>query len=177
MPTTALTLGETATRHHPETNRRYVAPMATAASVTAALQTERPGLTPAKTQLLLFFCQGHHLADLDTPLYVEPTYAAGNGVTVENAEPGDLLDEGGLNTVGYVLSRYGSLSPADLRTLIQASAPWQMACRNSSEPRIEWAWLRDWFRRAEERNDSDDDRPTADLIAAFKAYRQGQAAT
>jgi uncharacterized phage-associated protein len=140
--------------------------MASATTITAAIDADRPGLSPAKTQLLLFFCQGHHLADLGVPLFIDPLYATATGVLAESDEPpAGLDDESALNTVGYVLERYGNLSPADLRTLIQASGPWRLGRGSGDDARIEWAWLRDWFLRPEEQNDPDDDRPTAAMTA------------
>lgn len=158
-----------------ETDRRYVAPMTAVNSVIAAIDARRPGLSEPKTQLLLFFCQGHHLAHSGDPLFTEPMYATDSGVTVDDVhdEPAaPLRGEGPLNTIGYTISRYGNLSPADLRTLVQASQPWQLATKSTTGPRIEWAWLTDWFRRPAETNDPDDDRPTKVQVAAWLARRR-----
>lgn len=158
------------------TNRRYLAPMTSAATVIAAIDARCPGLSEAKTHLLLFFCQGHHLAHGGDPLFSEPIHATDRGVTVDDlsAEPAPALSaEGPLNTVGYVLSRYGNLSPADLRTLVQASQPWQLAAKADGEPRIEWAWLTDWFRRPDETDDADNNRPTTTQLTAWRARKAG----
>lgn len=152
--------------------------MATASSVLAAMDTRRPGLKPAKQHLLLFFVQGHHLADFDEPLFAEPLLAGDHGVTLDDTdtEPGDsraLVDEAGLDSIGYVLERYGALSPADLRTLVQASTPWQLARKSSDHPRIAWTWLTDWFRRPAETDDPDDERPNrAQTAAAAELWDQ-----
>ena len=58
-------------------------------------------------------------------------------------------DEGQLNTVGYVLSRYGALSGTDLEHLTRSELPWQLANASrtpGSTTRIEREWMRDYFR-------------------------------
>jgi uncharacterized phage-associated protein len=128
-------------------------------SVIAAIDARRPGLKLAKKHLLLFFIQGHHIAHFGSPLFNEPITATDRGVSVPDADgsraeqPGS---EGPLNTIGYVIERYGALSPADLRTLIQSSAPW-LTTRTGG--RVDPDNLRDWFRRDDETNDPDDERP------------------
>lgn len=128
-------------------------------SVLAAIDARRPGLKLAKKHLLLFFCQGHHIAHFGTVLFDELITVTDRGVSVPGADgsPARQPDsEGSLNTIGYVVERYAALSPADLRTLIQASMPWQFA---------EGGWvidpgaLRVWFRRDDETDDPDDERP------------------
>jgi hypothetical protein len=178
MPTTDLLPRATEHRHPTATSRRYRAPMTTSAhSVITAIDLERPGLSTTKRQLLLFFVQGHHLADHGEPAFIEPMYATSDGVLVEpDSEPVDAaVGEATLGAVAYVLHRYGNLSPADLRTLVQASTAWQLGRRVGEETRIERPWLADWFLRRDEQNDPDDDRPTADMVAAFMEKRQEQA--
>jgi hypothetical protein len=141
-------------------------------TVIAAIDARRPGLSDTKRNLLLYFCQGHQLAHSGDPLFVEPLYATDHGV--ETSEPADTpqgepLSPGQLNTVADVLNRYSDLSPCDLRTLVQASIPWQLAIKSTLGSRIEWAWLRDWFRRPDETDDPDDSRPTQAQIAAWRA--------
>jgi len=163
-----------------ETVQRYVAPMTSVNSVIAAIAARRPDMSDTKTQLLLFFCQGHHLANFDDPLFTEPIYATDRGVTVDDVpgKPAPTPDsERALTTIGHTLTRYGNLSPADLRTLVQASMPWQLAMKATTGPRIEWAWLRDWFRRPEETDDPDDEKFTkAEAVeaAAFLRSRRGR---
>ncbi len=173
MPTATGVSHSTAHPVHDGRPTRYVAPLTTSVtSGIAAIESTRPGLSETKTQLLLFFAQGHHLANSGDALFTEPIYATDRGIAVDDLTDDPtpaLTGEGPLNTVGYVLSRYGNLSPADLRTLVQASQPWQLAMKPGGGPRIEWAWLRDWFSRPDETEDTDDDRPTASMIAAFRA--------
>lgn len=149
--------------------RRYVAPMTFSAdSVITAIDARRPGLKLVKKHLLLFFAQGHHVAHFGVPLFGEPIIATDRGVTVRDADgaPSDQPDsEGALNTVGYVVERYSALSPADLRTLIQASRPWQAATGSTGHVALDA--LQDWFRRDDETNDPDDERPDRAERAAF----------
>jgi uncharacterized phage-associated protein len=153
-------------------------PATTANTVIAAIDARRPGLSDTKRNLLLFFCQGHELAHTGNALFAEPIYATNRGVCIdEPATPGNALFDaprepltaGQLNTVGGVLTRYADLSPADLRTLVQASTPWQLAIKSTLGQRIEWAWLQDWFRRPAETDDRADDRPTQQRLKVWAA--------
>jgi uncharacterized damage-inducible protein DinB len=67
-----------------------------------------------------------------------------------------VLDEAVLNSIGYVVSRYGALSGKDLEHLTHEETPWIEANErrepNGSE-RIERSAMRDYFRYS----DSDDD--------------------
>lgn len=67
-------------------------------------------------------------------------HATDRGITLgdtitEDAAP--IGSERRLKTIGYVVTRYGVLSLADLRTLVQASTPWQLGMKSTSSPRIE----------------------------------------
>lgn len=138
-------------------------------SIIAAIDARRPGLKLAKKHSLLFFVQGHHIAHFGSPLFAEPITATDVGVSVPDAD-GSLAEqpesEGPLNTIGYVIERYGALSPADLRALIQSSQPWQAATTG----RIDLDALRDWFRRDDETNDPDDERPNRAERAAVAEF-------
>jgi uncharacterized phage-associated protein len=139
----------------------------TANSVIAAIDARRPGLKLAKKHSLLFFVQGHHVAHFGVPLFAEPILATDRGVTVEadGSPAGQPDSEGPLNTIGYVVERYGALSPADLRALIQVSEPWQLASLTVGVVNI--GALRDWFRRDDETNDPGDERPNRAERTAF----------
>jgi uncharacterized phage-associated protein len=92
---------------------------------------------------LLYYCQAHHVAAFDVPLFVETISAWDMGPVVgqlwwhENqAAVGELvapvepkLSEAELNTIGYVLSRYGNLSGTDLERLTHSEDPWADADR------------------------------------------------
>lgn len=137
------------------TRRQYFSPMtATVQAVAAALRVRRPGMGVSKLHSLLYLGQGHHLADLSEPLFGEPIYATAEGVEVEDLGAGGTpaeLSNAHLNTVDYVISRYGNLSAADVRTLVRGTDPWQLATRRTEDLRIELAWMQDAFRRAASR--------------------------
>jgi hypothetical protein len=74
------------------------------------------------------------------------------------------LDEAALNTIAYVVSRYGGLTGSDLIRLSHSEAPWQTA--NSSRMahtsiRIELSAIREHF--AQQRNE-DDNEPLLDAV-------------
>ncbi|BCY08861.1 hypothetical protein [Actinoplanes sp. L3-i22] len=142
-------------------------------SVIKTIEINRPGLSDTKRNLLLYFCQGHYLALGGDALFAEALFATDRGVDLDDVgvEPDALEppDAGAVNTILGVLTRYADLSPADLRTLVLASAPWKSAMQIPSEPRIEWAWLRDWFTRPDETDDPADERPTRKQLATWGA--------
>lgn len=135
---------------------RAVAP--SAHDVAAALRARQPHLGKVSIHKLLYFAQGHHLATFGQPLFRESIFAWDNGPVVSEfwkAEDADLsapspteLGEAELNTVGYVLSRYGALSPRDLINLSHSQDPWKTADagrRPRTSKRIEQAWIADYF--------------------------------
>lgn len=168
MPIGALTAHMTDMGAAPADTRQYLAAMTTARDVIAAIDARRPGLSDERKHNLLFFAQGHHLVDIGVPLYAEPMYVTDRGVIVDLIEESDSTepDNDQLNTVSYVLHRYGDMYPADLITLVTAATPWQLA-RGTDDGRVEWAWLADWFRRPAELNA--EGRPTAAQFAAADA--------
>ena len=127
--------------------------------IAAVLRERLPGLTVKKLHKLLYYCQGHHLATFGRPLFGEQVSAWDMGPVVgelwhaeKRSQPVPepvAPDQAELNTIGYVLSRYGGLTGADLELLTHGEAPWQRA--DAQRPpggsvRIEWDWLRDFFR-------------------------------
>lgn len=59
------------------------------------------------------------------------------------------LSEAQLNTIGYVLSRYGGLTGTDLEHLAHSEDPWRRANavrRPHESARIEQSWLEEYFR-------------------------------
>jgi len=132
-----------------------------ARDVAAALRVRLPGVPTKKLHKLLYYCQGHHLAHFDEPLFAETVSAWDMGPVVGQlwkaerdaapAEPPIGLGEAELNTIGYVISRYGALTGLDLEHLTHAEDPWQLADRDrprGSSVRIEREWMRDYFRSA-----------------------------
>jgi uncharacterized phage-associated protein len=140
----------------------------TARDVAAELRRRLPGVGTKKLHKLLYYCQGHHLANFDEPLFSETISAWDMGPVVgqlwkEEAEgqaddPLPIVDEAELNTIGYVLSRYGALSGADLEHLTHSEAPWQLANRErppSGSVRIDVEWIRGYFRTANTAGDEE----------------------
>jgi uncharacterized phage-associated protein len=139
---------------------RYSGRMAVhAADVAAELRSQLPGLPTKKLHKLLYYCQGHHLAATGTPLFSESISAwdmgpvvgtlwyaeKDRGVGTATAE----LSESQLNTIGYVVSRYGNLTGRDLEHLTHAELPWQRANQSRlphQSGRIEQDWLLHQFR-------------------------------
>jgi len=105
--------------------------------VAAVLRARLPGLGTTKLHKLLYLCQGHHLAVFGVPLFAETISAWDNGPVVgtlwwEEKERGIVgstrqLGEAELNTIGYVISRYGSLTARDLVNLTHSQEPWKSA--------------------------------------------------
>ena len=140
-------------------------------AILAALRARSPGLGVKKAHKLLYYCQGHHLAAFGRPLFPERISAWDMGPVVgqvwyaeKNGQaPVDLpdLDEAALNTVGYVISRYGALSGADLERLTHHEPPWESAdegrTRGSSAP-IEQSAIEEFFRTVA--SVDDDEAPT-----------------
>lgn len=129
--------------------------------VAAELRRQLPGLPTKKLHKLLYYCQGHHLAHFDEPLFVESVMAWDMGPVVaqlwkaekDGRVPPEVrpLDAGQLSTIGYVVSRYGRLTGHDLELLSHAEDPWRAA--DAGRPpggtvRIDTATIRDFFRAA-----------------------------
>jgi uncharacterized phage-associated protein len=114
--------------------------MTSARDVAAELRQRLPDVGVKKLHKLLYYAQGHHLAALGRPLFSESISAWDMGPVVgefwwqeqnsaDSPRP-QPLDEAGLNTVGYVLSRYGALSGNELERLTHSEPPWQEANRS-----------------------------------------------
>jgi uncharacterized phage-associated protein len=145
--------------------------------VAAVLRERLPDIKVKKLHKLLYYCQGHHLAQVDKPLFSEPISAWDMGPVVgrlwhqenegETVPPRRELNEAELNTIGYVLSRYGALTGKDLENLTHGEAPWKLA-NNDREPRgsatIRLDWMK-YFFQTEGAPGDDDDEPldTADV--------------
>jgi uncharacterized phage-associated protein len=127
--------------------------------VSAALRDRLPGLPRKKLHKLLYYCQGHHLATFGRPLFRETISAWDMGPVVGilwyQEKRGEVpaerspLSEAELNTIGYVVSRYGSLSGLDLENLTHSEEPWQIANhvrRPRESARIELEWMAAYFR-------------------------------
>lgn len=144
--------------------RDYAAGMARSAKdVAAAIRQRLPSVPTKKLHKLLYYAQGHHLATFHRPLFAESVSAYDMGPVVGQlwyAEKNDVpvpptadLDEAQLNTVGYVVARYGGLSGRDLEILSHGERPWQRA-NQGREPgtsaRIDHEWMEEYFLEPDE---------------------------
>ncbi|WP_018501914.1 Panacea domain-containing protein [Parafrankia discariae] len=151
--------------------------MPTAArDVAAILRSRLPGLGTKKLHKMLYYCQGHHLATFGEPLFGETISAWDMGPVVgqlwyeerngpAGAPGGAELDEAELNTIGYVLSRYGTLTGTDLEVLSHGEPPWAEANRGrlprTSAP-ISLDVMREYFATGGAPGDAEDDEPALD---------------
>jgi uncharacterized phage-associated protein len=132
--------------------------------VAAVLRARLPELPVKKLHKLLYYCQGHHLATFGKPLFRETISAWDMGPVVghlwweekQGEAPGPSavnldIGEAALNTIGYVLNRYGALTGRDLEHLTHAEAPWRRANQQrqpGGRTTIELDWISDYFRDA-----------------------------
>ena len=168
-----------ASRPEGPTQRLYppAVTVVSAADVAAELKRRLPGLPIKKQHKLLYYCQGHHAATFGEPLFAETISAWDMGPVVGQlwhqeregtvAPSGRELTEAQLNTIGYVVSRYGGLTGADLERLTHAERPWQDADRDrrpQTSARIPLESLQTFF-SSPDRDDEDDDAPMPDSEA------------
>lgn len=123
-----------------------------------------------KVHKLLYYCQGHHLAAFGEPLFSETISAWDHGPVVgqlwfahdRGFEPPPSPDptEGELNTIGYVMSRYGALSGRDLERLTHSEDPWRWANADRTprtSTKIPTEWIGSYFAREALDDDEDED--------------------
>jgi uncharacterized phage-associated protein len=162
-----------------------------AADVAAELRRRLGDLPTKKLHKLLYYCQGHHLAATDHQLFSETISAWDMGPVVGSlwyderdrglSDKSGRLDEGALNTIGYVISRYGRLTGRDLEHLTHAETPWLRANhdrRPGESSRIEAIWMKEYF-AAEATSDDDpmfdlDSGAVSDWLAAAQTRRHDQ---
>lgn len=165
--------------------------------VAAAIRDRLPGVGTMKLHKLLYYCQGYHLAHTGEPLFREAISAWDNGPVVAplwRAEGGKEegrpltaeLDNSGLGTVGYVISRYGALSGTELGRLTHQEDPWiradEQRRQRPQNDQISRDSLRDWFTNAdqgdeEDRLDMGAVRAWLTQVAAEPAPARGEPAT
>ncbi len=126
--------------------------------IAAALRTRYPGLPKKKLHKLLYYCQAHHLAAFGEPLFTQAIEAWDMGPVVADlwahekydAPPSpQSLGERELNTVGYTLSRYGTLTGKDLEVLSHGEDPWLTANQGRNpggRAVIKHEWITAYFR-------------------------------
>lgn len=132
--------------------------------VASEIRKRLPGVPVKKLHKLLYYCQAHHVTMLGVPLFTETVSAWDMGPVVGELwwreKQGDVqgepmphaLTEAELNTVGYVVSRYGNLSGTDLERLTHSEDPWIEADAerqrlNRTSYRISLESLRSFFSR------------------------------
>jgi uncharacterized phage-associated protein len=140
-----------------------------ASDVAAELRRRLPGIGAKKLHKLLYYCQGHHLADIGQPLFTESIAAWDMGPvvgelwkheqTTRQAATNRVLDQAALNTVGYVVSRYGALTGRDLQILSHGEAPWTLAtargrAAGDRSPKLSHGDMQRFFQSAEGDDDS-----------------------
>jgi uncharacterized phage-associated protein len=148
--------------------------------VAAELRGRLPGLPAKKLHKLLYYSQGHHLAATGEALFDDTLSAWDMGPVVGRLwrqerdgvlrEERRTLTEGQLNTVGYVVSRYGQLSGKDLEHLTHAETPWQRANLRRApgeSVRIELQWIREYFESATSEELEDDGLLDAEVVSAW----------
>lgn len=160
---------------------RYPADMTVSAHDVAAVLRERlPGLTTLKLHKLLYYTQAHYLAAAGEPMFGEGVYAWDKGPVVkvlweaedrhEQSPPRQTLDNGRLNIVDYVVSRYGALPGYDLMHMTHAEDPWLLADRErpaGGSARIRSEWMREYF--LNEPHDDDEVWFTPEKVAELTA--------
>jgi len=127
--------------------------------VAAILRDRLPGLPVTTLHLLLYYCQGHHLAAFDEPLFSERISAWDTGPVVAafwRAEHrGEVpairrrLDDDQLDTVSYVVRRYGALTGPELEHRTRGETPWRLADSGrgpGQSARVKPEWMRQYFR-------------------------------
>jgi len=141
------------------------------------LRQQLPGVGDKRLHKLLYLCQGHHVAMIGTPLFNEGLLAYDMGPVVarlwadekagRSLPPVDL-DDSALNTVAFVLSRYGSLSGRDLEILSHGQDPWIQADESrqgGGSDLIALDILSDYFSVAE--NDDGTPWPDGEVVHAW----------
>lgn len=164
-------------------HRAYPAPMTLSArDIAAEIRRRLPGVGAKKLHKLLYYTQGHHLAAFGTPLFHETISAWDMGPVVgtlwyaeKTGKPLDgqaRLGEAELNTIGYVMSRYGALTGNDLEHLTHSEEPWQRANRDrgaKGSVSIQMESMRDYFRTAGIVDDEEEVPLDSEAVSEFLA--------
>ena len=141
--------------------------------VARELRAQLPGVGDLKLHKLLYYCQGWHLAFFGAPMFMEKIEAWANGPVVAvvwgderhgrgTPEPRPL-GPAALNTISYVLGRYGRSTGKDLIRQTHAEAPWRDASeRAEPDPELTATELQKFFEADDEAG------PAIDLARAVE---------
>lgn len=133
---------------------------ASAHDIADELRKRLPGVGAVKLHKLLYYAQGHHLAMFGQPLFEEAIEAWANGPVVASFwadekhgrsrprakdVPGEALE-----TIEYVVGRYGHFTGRELIDKTHAEDPWLSVSESddptlAGDPRITEDVLRRWF--------------------------------
>lgn len=155
--------------------------------VAAELRRRIPGIGVKKLHKLLYYCQGHNLGTLGQPMFSEDFHAWNHGPVVASLwrteryddvhpEPAGSFDQATLNTIGYVISRYGSMTGADLEALTHNEGPWLQADERRGKggsqlmPKDE---IRTYFMKHPPTDESDDDEDFTVDPTSLQAWLSG----
>jgi|SRR4051812_20328037 len=155
--------------------------------VAAELRRRLPGVGAKKLHKLLYYCQGHHLGTLGEPMFPEDFQAWDRGPVVaslwraeryDQASPAAsaTFDQGALSTIGYVISRYGTMTGADLEALTHNEQPWATADarrRSGGSQVMAKAEIRAYFAQHQPVDESDEDEDEAVVPAGARAWLSG----
>lgn len=134
--------------------------MASVYDVAAVIRRQRPFIDNFSLHKLLFYAQGFHLAWTGRPLFKQRIKAWDDGPVVPDLWRDErhglptlevvLLSEEELRVVGYVLSRYGQLSAAELIALSHVrGGPWDRVYEHPAESKgqneITFDLMEQWF--------------------------------
>lgn len=93
------------------------------------------------------------------------------------ARPHAQLSESQLNTVGYVVSRYGGLTGQDLEVLTHSESPWQRANARrlpKTSSRIELSWMKEHFETVAAPDDDELQLDSAEVVQWLEGARARQ---
>ncbi|MBV9820779.1 MAG: DUF4065 domain-containing protein [Actinobacteria bacterium] len=155
--------------------------------VAAELRRRLPGVGVKKLHKLLYYCQGHHLGTVGEAMFSEEFQAWDRGPVVASlwrAERYDevrpvsaaVFDQGTLNTIGYVISRYGAMTGADLEALTHNEQPWAAADarrRSGGSQVIAKTEIKDYFAQHQPVDESDEGEDYAGTPAAAQEWLAG----
>ncbi|MCW2525485.1 MAG: hypothetical protein JWM76_345 [Pseudonocardiales bacterium] len=161
-----------------------------AVDVATEIRKRMPGVPLKKLHKLLYYCQGFHLAAMRRPLFVEEIEAWDRGPVVPDVwrlekhgqatlalqtHEAQVLGEAELNTVGYVLSRYGTMTGADLEALTHHERPWMFSDQRrqlTGNQLMDVEEIQAFIDRVQQEDDEDDEHdyvPPANLVQEWLA--------